>query len=130
MTKHQGGNAQYHCPMAGAFLSPTIYLPIDLAIWRDYIKTGSMTASLISMLISTIKTLYTILSCGIRLTTHFMNVFSPSVRLHSASYVGLRIRGGCGKLLRYRDMLMLMTQRASTRCVPADSVLLASSEKY
>ena len=41
--------------------------------------------------------------------------FSSIRALLSASYVGWRTIGGCGRQLRYRATLMSMAQRASTK---------------
>ena len=75
---------------------------------------GSMTAPLISVLLSVIKTLRTMLCCRVRFPAHFKSVFSPFVRLCHESYVGWRTIGWHRRLLRYKAMVMSMTQGLST----------------
>ena len=91
---------------------------------RDDIKTGSKTAPMTSVLLSTMKTLETMLCCGIRFLTLFMKDFPPFERLCSASCVLSRTIGGCGKLVGYRVTLMSIMQRAFYEVLKADSVLL------
>ena len=120
-----------HYGVAGSFLSTTRFRPLDSSIWKRH-QECLMTAPL------TFARLYTIkrrTRCFDKESSFalFTSDFSPFMRLRSVTYVGWKTIGGYGRLVRCRATLMSRIQkhlRSTQACLRADSILLASCQKY